>query len=76
MKFKDYQSKPVIRSAHEVTEEDSVVKVGEATYQINQDVLFKAYEDVKVGDFIVWLTASDVYHCSRSVFIERNIVPE
>lgn len=76
MNFKDYQSKPVVRSAHEVSDEDSIVKVGEATYQINEELIFKAYEPVVPGDFIVYLTAEDVYHCSRSVFLERNIVPE
>lgn len=76
--FKDYESKPVMRSAHLVTINDVIAKVEgeEASYTLNTDILFKAYEPVSVGDYIVRLTVEDTYHCSAKVFRERNIVPD
>jgi len=59
--------------AHQVTAEDVVVSVGEATSTIN-GITFKHYEPVLVGDWIVKLTVEDTYHCSDAVFRERNIV--
>ncbi|AGG58044.1 hypothetical protein VPAG_00008 [Vibrio phage douglas 12A4] len=80
--FKEYKSKPITRLAHEITQSDldTLKKIGESMFHIvihEQDttdhpVSFKAYEDVKVGDFIVYLDSSDIYHCSRKVFEERN----
>jgi hypothetical protein len=37
---------------------------------------FKAYEQPVAGDYIVWLKADDIYHCSRDVFHERNLVED
>jgi hypothetical protein len=79
--FKEYQSKPITRSAHLITDLDKIHKVEglEATYTLvpydspNQ-VQFAAYEEVKVGDYIVYLKDDDIYHCSAEVFAERNIV--
>ena len=87
--FKSYQSKPITRMATQITTEDAVLKDKgvEASYALyrtegNPDhtgatktVSFKAYEEPKVGDWIVQLTAEDTYHCTDAVFRERNIVP-
>lgn len=79
--FKDYQSKPITRSAHRITNEDTTYKVegAESTYiliikESLEKVRFKAYEEVKVGDYVVYLDDTDIYHCSAKVFEERNIV--
>lgn len=76
--FKDYKSKPITRQAHEVTSEDKIVKLEtESTYRLTcgkDTVVFKAYEKVEVGDYVVRLKADDIYHCSREVFKERNIL--
>jgi len=75
--FKEYQSKPVTRKAHEVISEDEIVPVDDSTSKlVNTDgeLLFKHYEPVKYGDYIVFLNDDDVYHCSRKVFHDRNIV--
>lgn len=74
--FKDYESKPITRKAHEVSEHDHVQKrQAESTSCIEIDgekVEFKHYEPVNIGDFIVYLNDDDIYHCSRAVFAERN----
>ena len=80
--FKEYASKPIIRRAHKIVAEDVITKLAEeATYRIDSkcaqvDVKFKAYEEVKAGDYIVYLDDTDIYHCSENVFRERNIIPE
>ncbi len=80
--FKDYQSKPVVRKAHEVSADDLIGKViGEdSTSELVLDgdksgIKFKHYEPVNTGDFIVYLNDDDIYHCTRAVFLERNVVP-
>lgn len=76
--FNDYQSRPVTRRAHEITESDEILKRdAESTSAIEVDgkvVEFKHYEPVWSGDFIVYLNDDDIYHCNRDVFLERNIV--
>jgi hypothetical protein len=76
--FNEYSSKPCIRLAHEVIEGEihdhpdestSTLVVGEVR------VDFKHYEPVMTGDYVVRLTEEDTYHCSRPVFLERNLVP-
>lgn len=82
MKFLPYNSKPVVRMAFQITEQHNITKIGEATYHcsitttdpVYSAVLFKAYEEPKVGDWIVRLTEEDTYHCTDAVFRERNIV--
>jgi len=80
--LQEYQSRPVTRRAHKITELDTVSKVPgvEATYVLEAEdqlkLIFKAYEPCAVGDYIVYLTAEDIYHCSAKVFAERNIVPD
>jgi len=78
--FKEYHSKPVVRLAYEVVDTDSITEVADkpATSTITtagSHLEFKHYEPVAVGDYIVYLTDTDVYHCSKAVFLERNIVP-
>ena len=83
--FKPYQSKPVERQAFQITSNMEWAKVAEATYMIHLPdmgeptpdmIKFKAYEEPKVGDWVVRLTAEDTYHCTDAVFRERNIVPD
>jgi hypothetical protein len=68
--FKPYEARPVTRMAFEIASE--VTKIGESTFECNT-VVFKAYEEPKLGDFVVRLTEADT--CSRAVLLERNIVP-
>ena len=76
--FKPYESKPVTRMAFQITSapEDEVISYSEASTYYCRGVMFKAYEEPKVGDWIVRLTETDTYHCTDAVFRERNIVPE
>jgi hypothetical protein len=83
IEFKPYESKPVTRHAFQITDKMEWAKVGEAEYMIGENtdettniIRFKAYEEPKLGDWIVRLTAEDTYHCTDAVFRERNIVPE
>ena len=71
--FQAYEGKPVTRMAHEVTEEDVIVKVGEATSTIN-GVEFKHYGPVVVGDYIIRNKGESDYHCTKDVFEERNYI--
>ena len=77
-----YQSKPITRLAHRITEADNIAKLPgiEATYSLASadqvNLIFKAYEEVKVGDYIVYLKDDDIYHCSAEVFAERNIIED
>tara|TARA_R100001039_G_C1845090_1_gene105441 strand:+ start:524 stop:1153 length:630 start_codon:yes stop_codon:yes gene_type:complete len=75
--FMTYQGKPTTRDAYCVQPGDVIESAGEATYRTvieGKAVEFKAYEQVNVGDYIVYLTDSDIYHCRADVFHERNIV--
>lgn len=75
--FKDYQSKPITRKAHQVESLDELSAVDESTATLTigmEQYTYKYYEPVKVGDFIVFLDDTDIYHCSEKVFKERNIV--
>jgi len=76
--FKEFESKPITRTAIEITEQMSV----KATCEPNKysveikgfSVKFVAYEAPCVGDYIVHLSVDDVYHVGRSVFHDRNVV--
>lgn len=83
MEFKQYESKPVVRLAFQITKQHEITKINdsEAAYYIERDhissssrIYFKAYERPVVGDWIVYLTDADTYHCTDAVFRERNIV--
>lgn len=76
MSFKPYESKPITRLAHEITETDIISKQGPKLFQLKfrsgEAYNFVAHETVKTGDFIVYLNENDIYHCNRKVFAERN----
>ncbi len=85
MNFKPYESKPVIRMAFQITAEHEIAPsaatpstyyIGESKKLMETGIRFKAYEEPKVGDWVVRLTEDDTYHCTDAVFRERNIVPE
>lgn len=75
--FKEYQSKPITRKAYQIKNFNELSEVDNCTARLKVGLVsvdFKFYEPVKVGDYVVFLNESDVYHCSESVFVERNIV--
>ena len=89
--FKEYESKPITRLAHKITDTDSVVKSEgkESTFilSINTEtegsgpIEFKAYDKPCVGDYVVRLLENndggeELYHCRAEVFAERNVIPE
>lgn len=77
--FREYQSRPVTRLAYRITESDAVQALPDCTYVIEidgEDVSFKAYEPPQAGDYVVYLTDEDIYHCSAAVFRERNVVDD
>lgn len=83
IEFKPYESKPVTRMAFQITANHGLAKIGEVTWLLAElststdrgKIKFKAYEEPKIGDWVVQLTAEDTYHCTDAVFRERNIVP-
>jgi len=79
IEFKPYEAKPITRMAFQITEDMLIAAsdVYPSTYYIlhaEQSIRFKAYEEPKVGDWVVRLTEDDTYHCTDAVFRERNIV--
>lgn len=76
--FKDYQSKPIIRAAFQISPYMLIRKMdSESTYSVSGEgfrINFKAYEEPKVDDWVVRLTEDDTYHVTDAVFRERNIV--
>ena len=82
MLFKPYAATPITRQAFQITNDHQLSKVGESTYRIEgapeltQAVLFKAYQQPLVGDWVVRLTEEDTYHVADAVFRERNVVPD
>jgi hypothetical protein len=80
--FYPYETKPITRYARQIKEAKEVEKVLDIpnTYLLvlgfATPIPFKAYEEPKVGDWVVRLTKEDTYHCTDAVFRERNIVPE
>lgn len=79
MSFKEYQSKPVIRLAYELKEGDYIGKSGFDRYCTVIDgkrVTFTANKVPLVGDFVIYINDEDIYHCPRSIFLDRNTVDE
>ena len=74
MDFKDYQSKPITRTAAVIPEGVPIVYTPENSEATVSDVTFKCYEKPVAGDFVVHLSEEDVYHCSKAVFAERNVL--
>jgi len=78
--FKRYQSKPIERLAYQIQPEDSIYEDKHDSYcTVKKNKLemitFVAHEEVKVGDYIVYLNKDDIYHCNAKIFAERNIIP-
>lgn len=79
IEFKEYESKPIYRKAYKIQKEDipEIVMTGGVPQKCTlKGVVFVAYEEIKAGDFIIYLDDTDVYHCRRSVFLARNVVEE
>jgi hypothetical protein len=76
MKFKDYDSKPVVRKAYQITPDDSIYKsLLENGYSIGKrGMTFYTAETPVAGGWVVYLDKDDVYYCSDKVFRERNVV--
>lgn len=76
MAFERYQSKPVTRLAHEITEHDLITEQSPNRYRLKMPegdaVDFVAFCGIKTGDFVVFHNEDDIYHCNRKVFAERN----
>ena len=81
--FKRYQSKPIVRLAYQIHSSDHICnEPHESTCHVEvangessgTRVTFVAHEEVKTGDYIVYLNEDDIYHCSAKVFAERNII--
>ncbi|ANS06195.1 hypothetical protein HOR19_gp02 [Phage MedPE-SWcel-C56] len=75
MQFKDYQSRPITRSAAQIPAHASILYWPEQSEAEVDGVRFKCYEKPLHGDYVCWLKDDDVYHCSKAVFEDRNIVP-
>ncbi len=81
--FKAYQSKPIERIAHQLTEKE-VAKLcctgDRASVMVEGEPLIFAYHcapsEIVAGDWVVFLNEEDTYHCTDGVFRERNHVPE
>lgn len=74
LNFKDYQSKPIIRKAHEITDKDELLFNAELSQLTINGETVACFQEPKIGDYIVFLNDTDIYHCSKSVFEDRNVV--
>ena len=79
--FKNYQSKPITRKAAVITHKNLIKKsknsVGKRYALELEDgtiVPFAVHQTPVVGDYVVYLNDNDVYHCTKEVFEDRNIV--
>jgi hypothetical protein len=75
--FTEYESKPVTRTAYRVKPNDTIFFNRDSTFTIDVGgglVTFKAHENVFPGDFIIYLSDDDIYHCREAVFLDRNFV--
>ncbi len=73
--FTVYVGKPINRLGYEVKDGQAVTFIDQTTKSIEvagETIPFKHHEPVKPGGFIVYLNDSDIYHCDRKVFAERN----
>ena len=77
MEFKEYESKPIKRKAYCIKEVDFeyITNIKPNLFELD-GTEFQAYEEIKVGSYIVYLNKDDVYHCNEEVFKDRNIVKE
>ena len=74
--FKEYESRPIVRKAFQLTDKMSWFLIEDSTWMITASNLrFKAYQKPESGDWIVRLTDIDTYHVTDTVFRERNIMP-
>ena len=77
--FKDYESKPIIRKAHQITKDDTITKLKvESTYMLQvpgeKNVIFKMHEKHNLGDYVIYGNDNDIYHCDAQTFAERNVI--
>ena len=75
--FKEYESKPIKRLAYCITGKEVMQAIDANTFVIAigyTNVTFKAHETVFPGDFVIYQSEDDVYHCRQAVFHDRNVV--
>ncbi|WJT09275.1 Gp49 family protein [Vibrio harveyi] len=81
--FSLYESKPIVREAHQLTERDlnAMIIIGDgkkASIKIEGKIIEFAFHcsmnDIKAGDYVVFINDEDTYHCSEEIFKERNKV--
>ena len=77
--FTAYESKPITRYAHKITESDIISQNPDGSYYLmsrGETVLFHSHIPVQTGGYVVKLSDDDTYYCSAEVFAERNIIPD
>lgn len=83
--FKLFDAKPIQREAYQLTKQD----INSMFWDMNAQTGKKAVvliagekvsfafhckpEEIKAGDYVVFINENDTYHCSKEVFNERNI---
>lgn len=84
--FKLFDAKPIQREAYQLTmqdvismrfDRDDVSDSNRAGIIVGCTPISFAYhckpEEIKAGDYVVFINENDTYHCSEEVFNERNI---
>lgn len=84
--FTRFLGKQITRDAYQLTKRDLITMTWEqsnprgnkAIIQIEGEMIAFAFhcapEDIREGDYVVFLNTEDTYHCTREVFEERNEV--
>ena len=76
--FKEYETKQVIISAHQISIYDVVLKIEGNSYILETELSsdgFIAAIPPEIGDYIVYRT-EDNYHCAREEFEKKYILVE
>ena len=73
LNFSSYESRPIFRNAACIPEGAVISYSPEKSEATVLGTTFKCYEEPKPLDYVVHLSDTDVYHCSREVFLARNI---
>tara|TARA_R110002096_G_scaffold388215_2_gene582495 strand:+ start:636 stop:872 length:237 start_codon:yes stop_codon:yes gene_type:complete len=77
--FKEYESKPITRQAYQIKMSDHVIPIIKQFAKTGQyklhGITFAASTEVNTNDWIVYISETDIYHCTDALFRERNVVP-
>ncbi|CAK2315975.1 hypothetical protein [Vibrio atlanticus] len=74
--FHPYLTTDSVHYAAEITQDMQIKKIGKRTSILNfmglKSLRFNHAIKPQIGDFIIYITADDVYHCPKEDFLEHH----